>query len=455
MNAQPLNQNGGGGRRRRRNRRRGRQNKKKRRQQYERFQAHSLRRNLEFAEQDSNRKEQQKAHVKRIAEREQELLSRTIYVTHVLDLNRGQNLALLQQFFQSRYGEVEWCKLEMYTGRSKSQRRSYYPNARIQFRHSRNAERVFGGQPLVQARSEGKKGRLSCNVGYQGFIVVLPSHPYADMKQELDNAPISIRASRLSLGHWFITDEDEYVASFVNSSPGEEEEDGTPNSAEVKEVIKHDHWLEEKSTTYSPTLRINLQTRSVVLSFVHGDRPSQSVEDSFAHILRSTILGLTEVEDQYEISFRLKDISGAMEIYNEEEDSQMFALFIRLKHPPKVYKWTSSILDAGKRERCTRMDEIPQSILGSCVSYKLIIHRTEAQALLNNSYAMDKLRGFGIWRDRTQSLTSCPRTTVLSDCANQLSRLEKKLALVHNADAKLGKCLSCRSNSVISPYCLC
>ena len=432
----------------RRRRHRRRPNKKRRRRQYARFRANTFQRHLKVAEQESEWRQQQKLHSQRIGQREEELLSRTIFVTHVIDLKRGRNLARLQQYFNSNYGDVEWCKLASYSGRSRAQQRSYYPRARVRFRDKSDAEKVFGGKSLLEARSQNESAHLTCDVGHLGYVVVLPSNPYSDMIQDLQNAPVTIETCGMALGHWVIGDEDEYVATFADPSMDEE---GGKSMPEVPGTITTitttgDDWLEEVLTPFAPSVTIDLQARSVRFSFQRTSGLGKNSDDLLS--LKSMVNALEglDLSDtyKYELSFRFKDISGAMEVYKE---NQAFSLYFRLKHPPRLYKKIDSLLGDDKPERCTQMLGLSRETLGSCRSYKLQISSIEAEKLLSNFNVMEKLRRFGILRDKTRHGTTPPRKTALPTNEIHKRLLERKLAHVHDADAKLGECIPVDSNS--------
>ena len=90
---------------------------------------------------------------------------------------------------------------------------------------------------------------------------------------------------------------------------------------------------------------------------------------------------------------------------------------------------------------------LSRETLGSCRSYKLQISRIEAEKLLCNFNVMEKLRRFGILRDKTRHGTTPPRKTALPTNEIHKRLLERKLAHVHDADAKLGECIPVDSNS--------
>lgn len=96
-------------------------------------------------------KKEYSEHAKQVAKREEELLSRTIFVTNVKDLRNHRNLDLLKAFFAREYGPVERCTLERHSGRGG--RGGGFPRARLRFRNEGDAKAIFGGRKLSLVES--------------------------------------------------------------------------------------------------------------------------------------------------------------------------------------------------------------------------------------------------------------------------------------------------------------
>jgi hypothetical protein len=127
-------------------------------------------------------KKEHTEHAKIIAEREKELLSRTIFVTNVKDLRNSHNLSLLKVFFQRAYGPVEHCVLASHSG--KSGRGQSFPKARLRFKHERDAKAIFGGTSLSLVESP--VTLYDSTVGHRGNLRVFPSKPYQGMDESPD-----------------------------------------------------------------------------------------------------------------------------------------------------------------------------------------------------------------------------------------------------------------------------
>jgi hypothetical protein len=410
--------------------RRGRRNRRRapaqqQRKRYEQFQNRTLQRNMKEAEDYAKHKEEQVKHMKSIAQREQEILSRTVFVTHGLDLNRPQHLAQLQQFVHVTYGAVESCQLvhnhHQYSSEGKSNnklrlgRGGDYPSARIRFARAQDAERIFGGHALIDAHGKGESAKVSCSVGYQGFLVVRPSSPYSGMVADSNSiSTFSMPTSGMALGHWFLAGEDAWNDGMVEDDEAQER---GPSVARPRP----DEWLQEFVTSYTPTLSLNLRERSAKL--VNRD-------------------DLGEVES--ELTFRFKDISGFMELYKEEES---FSLYFRLKQPPRVYGKGMPLLPLLRHlsdvalERCTVLDGVPREIFGRCFCYKLLLTKFQAQVILRDTNLTDRLRRFGVLRDRT-SHQECvsPKTIVLPSSTSSVlgSGVDRALNSLHEVHPKSG-----------------
>jgi hypothetical protein len=129
---------------------------------------------------DDAYKEQQKAFRANFKKQREDILSRTIYVTNVLNLKEERNLQALQSFMAARYGTVEFCN------RVENDRQ--FPPARIRFRSASDASKVFGGRPLKDVQGS---VQVPCPLGCKaGSISVLPSRPYADMMKALRSSLI-------------------------------------------------------------------------------------------------------------------------------------------------------------------------------------------------------------------------------------------------------------------------
>ena len=107
------------------------------------------------------------------------LLSRTVYVTNCLDLNVSHNSNQLQHFFHSNYGEVE--KIQALNSNRGSGR---CPRALIQFRYQDDAEKLFDGQTLREARSRKRDEAIQCYTGCEGFVIVAPANDCISSKSE-------------------------------------------------------------------------------------------------------------------------------------------------------------------------------------------------------------------------------------------------------------------------------
>ena len=177
-------------------------------------------------------KKEHSDHTKEVARREQELLSRTIFVTNVKDLRNRGNLALLKAFFNNTYGPVEQCTLASSTGRGK--RGDRFPKARVRFRHEGDARAIFDGRKLcfVQSPVEIHNGSL----GHRGFLRIQPSLPYPDMDEVSSDDKVTVTGDILYIGHWYpLLTGDEMFAAGRDESDGLHDE----NLFLIEDLICH------------------------------------------------------------------------------------------------------------------------------------------------------------------------------------------------------------------------
>lgn len=301
--------------------------------------------------------EKQSKYHKEISKKEKDMLSRSIYVTCVRDLNVESNLRALEMFFITRYGPVKHCSRCTPHNKVKQTR---FPAAQVVFFQKSDAEKIFG-QELFRVR---KAVELDCPVGHKnGKIMVRPCHSSSDLlMDETEGSLIKIHVTEFCLGHW---------------CPAELEMDNLDNTSSEK-----DWWFEVEKGA-SPQLVIDLTKRCIELIY-----HSESF-DSF----------LSEIISR-KISFRFKHLLLPIKLC--QDGMGRFSIIFSLKHPPRVYEqtvnsliWGLSSIRVPDFQRSIRWDGLSDNSLGRCLGYKLYISEDQIRSLLLHEKC-NQLREFGV-----------------------------------------------------------
>jgi hypothetical protein len=307
-------------------------------------------------------KRAQSDYLKRVAEIEKDILSRTVYFSNVKDLRRDENLRALRSFLERNYGRVQECV--RFNDRKK--RKRDYLGARVRFQFKRDAERLFSGVELLKVSNSFLE--FSCSVGFRGKIRVKPCPPYADMaKDELEGSVIKLTASALCLGHWFPSGEDIY---------------STWNNEAVKE--DGNEWLGELETGIACTISIDLNNRIVEL----GD--GSDLDYILAMMTGSSV-------DRYFATFRFKDLVKHIDVCVDPENPNEYALLFSLKHSPKL-ELELPLDQSNERERSVCFGNVQSDVFGECHSFKLSVSKAELDRIFLNEKGLERLQAFGVFR---------------------------------------------------------
>lgn len=376
---------------------------------------------------DENEREQyrvkQKEHLQQIAELKQDLLSRTVLVGSVLPLENSINLQRLKQFMSIRFGPVQKCTLE----KKKSNNRrggNRFPRGRVQFHQKKDAEKVFDGLSLMDARKEKKQVRISCpTVGYKGTITVQPSPEYTGMVYEdLDEKGIiKVNTEMLGFGHWF---------------PGKQ--DAGTNLPELEKLCLDptSTWVEEKSTTMNPILSFDLERSLVELDFTNCQANDISSFEAVIALLREVDMSTGVDLNRVVVSFRFKDLAyNPMTELCQDESGEYYVIF-SLKHSPRLSS-VSIVPGTGweTRERLTTIDGVDEDTFGSCYGYRLRVSSTEINRLFINTEAFGKLQNFGLFRSELDSLQQVE--PIRTEYVNTDQQRDVKIKL-ENTDTRVG-----------------
>jgi hypothetical protein len=360
-------------------------------------------------------KRAQSEYLKRVAEIEKGILSRTVYFFQAKDLRRDENLRALRSFLERNYGQVQECV--RFNDRKK--RKHGFPGARVRFQFKRDAEKLFSGTELLRVSTAFEE--FSCPVGYRGKLRVKPCPPYADMaKEELEGSVITFTASALCLGHWFPSGEDVY-STWNDEAVGEDENE----------------WLGELETGIVCTVSIDLNNRTVELG------NSGIVELIGGFDIASLLAGVAGLDtNRYFATFRFKELVKHIDVCVDPENPNVYALLFSLKHSPKLELEQPLDLFSEKsseRVRSVTFGSVQSDIFGECHSFKLSVSKTELDRIFLNARGLERLQDFGVFRKGIYSVSqsSSFKCTHIGTLGKEI--LEDELKRID--DRKTGKIL--------------
>jgi hypothetical protein len=382
-------------------------------------------------------KKAQSDYLKRVAEIEKDILSRTVYFFQAKDLRKDENLRALQLFIEKRFGNVQECV--RFNDRKK--RKHDFPGARVRFQFKRHAEKLFSGVELLKVSTPFEE--FSCPVGHRGKIRVKPCPPYADMaKDELEGSVIKFNASALCLGHWFPLGEDIY-STWNDEAVGDQDDN---------------EWLGELETGIACTVSIDLNNRTVELGSlgIVDSENSGTVDsgDSGTELfggfgIASLVAGVAGLfTNRYFATFRFKQLVNHIDICVDPDNPNEYALLFSLKHSPKLELEQPLDLfseESRERVRSVSFGSVQSDMFGECHSFKLSVSKTELDRIFLNGKGLERLQNFGVFRKGPHSDSSfkCMHIGTLRKAI-----LEEELRIIE--DRKTGKIL-CLCTSPHSP----
>lgn len=329
-------------------------------------------------------------YLKKIADIQADIMSRTVFVTRVQNLNVGQNLARLHLFMEERFGAVERCEIAYYSGKQINQRGGA-PPGRVRFRHREDAEKVFG-KSLQEAARQRVTEEIKCppEVGYvpqklrglrYPLLLIQPTREYNNMVDDdiTGTKSVSLNTKELSFGHWFPAGEDAYEAML-----------GRSDSRGTEQYV----WVEGVVTDKMPVLQIDIQKSLVEIDFSTTAATGERGDLALAMLL-SGIADAISGKEKEVASFCFKDLVRPMELCKCEAGN-LYLLF-SLKYPPRLDSKRSDI--TALREyttRCTSIAGIAGSIFGANSGYKIRIDQIDLDRLLLNQKALEKLQNYGV-----------------------------------------------------------
>jgi len=357
-------------------------------------------------------------YIRSIVRIEEDILSRTVFVTDIMDLNRPGNLDELCRFFEQRYGPVKSCEKTSYNGRRNHRGKKRYPPARVQFLHKTDAEKLFGGMELLRVN---KAVKIDCPVGRRlpsGLhqIYVRPSQKYTGMAEdELKASVISFETLALSLGHYCPFEKEIY-----DFPPDDAEKEGSP-----------DEWLEEVRTDTKISFRVDLRRRVIELASSGSD---ELVSSSFLGAMFDS-LNLRNF-----CSFRFKALDGPIELCHDSESPNEYSLIFSLKYPPKL---ETEVLNVGldlmgpERMRDVKFGNVQAGTFGRCLGFRLRVPEAAVDRLVLNE-SLNRLKAFGILRRGLLSLQNS-KEILSKDIGSGRERLDAEMQRIHSYSPKAGK----------------
>jgi hypothetical protein len=385
-------------------------------------------------------KKNHKEYMEGVNKMRDERLTRTVYANNVRNLNQDVNLHSLRSFMEVTFGPVEICVKEKPWGKPRGGRPPF-PRARIMFRSASDAQKVFGGTPLINVS---EPVLVPCSVGCKGgnITVLAPRRYHGPSSGDdlLQGESISFDAKSLALGHWCPDDADMYWNATDDECTATEEE-----------------WVQEICLKQTCQLRIDLLERKIEISTPYTTESTSTSDDGLDGFARFFAdIGFGGKPTSSVLSFRFKSLCNHIEICREKGDTQQFSLIFVLKHAPRIENDVANVgllgssEEESERVRCTSFPGIEREFFGRCRGFKLALNEANLLQLTRHA-KFSRLFDFGLLR----SVFRSHQYVILSDDAGirylrtkELTSYERRLRLerynrcmkdLHDVDDRAGK----------------
>ena len=358
-----------------------------------------------------------KEDIQEMDEVERNFLRRTVLVTDVKGMSNPRNRKQLQIFLAKTFGRVVFCEV---TSLNEEETNKLHPAenppVRVQFKEIKDAERIFGGKNLLglldRRRFKHYLGSRQDKSGAYSFGVQ-PSYRYPGMLDgSLKRKIVTIKATKMSLGHWLPHARDSYMNVF--SDP---------------DLERSNLWLEEFATHVKPQLTIDIHNQQVELKVPRNHEDDGTF--SFKHITDFA-------------NFPFKCIIQGMELCRIQETGE-YAIAMSLKYPPRLETqkdpWSGNgfMFYTEERQRAVRFDTVPSDHFGNSTGILLCFEDEALSENLFGSDALQSVKNCGLVRHDVEFLEQAisiaskewPRQTKLE--------VKKKMETVHERFPKLGK----------------
>lgn len=358
-----------------------------------------------------------KEDIKEMDETERDFLRRTVLVTDIKGMTDHRKIRELRSFLNRKFGRVEFCQVtSLNEEETNTLHPSLNPPVRVQFTNARDAEKIFGGKSLLGLLDRRRfKHRLGLRRGNGGSSFCLqPSYRYPGMLEgSLERKIVTVKAKKMSLGHWLPHERDSY-ANIFSDDP----------------VIERSNlWLEEFATDVHPQFTIDIFSQNIELKF-----PRNHEEDGtfrFKHI--------TDF-----VNFPFKRIIQGMELCQIQGTGE-YAIAMSLKYPPRLVTqkdpWSGNgyMFYTEEKQRAVRFDTVPSDHFGKSTGILLYFDDGVLTDHLFGCDALQSVKNCGLIRQDVVSLDQAVSVIARKSSISTKEEVEEKVELVHNRYPKLGK----------------
>lgn len=332
---------------------------------------------------------EQKEYAEKARAIEEDLLTRTIFVTNVLDLNDDRNVQALRRFMEQNYGTVVRCVKDKYNTRRPNHSQAQFPPARVTFAAKHAAEKVFNGMALRSATPQ----NIFCPaVGHRGTIRVTPSRRYTGMlTAALTGNCLSFQSDCITFGHWIPSFDDAYL-NWENASNENEAASEKPSNDQEPETF-----YKEADQSGPLEVSIDLSARKIEISSIDCALPSPT---NLNMLLMNILAPAVHRKDI--LSVRFKELRNHFRLC-EDVAHGGFCLVFATKWPPKL----ETKDDQDVRQRETTFCSVPCKVLGRCLGFMISIPKASLPLILNHE-SNERLRKFGVFPNNFSSREALP-----------------------------------------------
>lgn len=357
--------------------------------------------------------------IKKMDELERSVLRRTILVTDVKGMKEPSKRHQLERFLQKSFGKVEFCEVTSLVNEVETNRihATMHPPVRVRFRDRKDAEKIFQKGSLLgliaHRRFKHHLGMFKDKRGNFCFRVE-PSCRYPGMLDgELKRKVVTMRATKMSLGHHLSPDRDAYSSVYLDTN-----------------VDQASVWIEEFDTDVKPHFKIDIRHLMIELKVPrnHDDEGNFSFSD---------------ISDF--VSFPFKSIVHRMELCRIQKTGE-YAIAMSLKYPPRLETQKNPISGAGwmfytdESQRALRFDTVPVEHFGKSSAILLYLSETDLAERFFGSHALLSVKNCGLIRDDLVSLSQAIVTRVQTTSKQEKENVEQSLNLIHKSFPKIGMC---------------
>ena len=356
--------------------------------------------------------------IKHWDELERSMLRRTVLVLDVKGMKNPSNRNQLKKFLQKSFGKIESCELTTFLNEVETNQMhaTLNPPVRVRFRSRKDAEKIFRKGSLLgliaQRRFKHHLGSFRDKHGVLSFKVV-PSYRYPGMLDgELTRKVVTMRATKMSLGHWLSPERDAYLSVYSSDT----------------NVDRTSFWVEEFATDVKPHFRIDMRNLKVELKVPRN----HDNEGNFS---------FNDISDFVSCPFR--SIVQKLELCHFRKTDE-YAIAMSLKYPPRLETQKDPISGVGwmfytdEKQRTIRFDTVPVDHFGKSTAILLYFSRDDLDERLLGSPALQSVKNCGLVRDDLVSLSQAVVTRVHCSAKQEKENVEQSLIWIHKRFPKIG-----------------